>query len=205
MQIIEGNSLSAYARFGKMASARTLDFLREKKERFRSSFVSDRMHRLFDNFDRSERALNVDLLVDEIRIAQRRNHYAFDNGHIEYLTLPQDIQHANPTMRNLIMSDTQIRSWARDGVIEGWSTVYRDPDEGKDGWRHRDYRRLNKGLYRVEEDGVARSRDYYEDQGADELTLTEKLDALRTIDRVKRMIRKGGCEDPTSINGGFLT
>ena len=103
------------------------------------------------------------------------------------------------------MADPYIRSLAKDGQIEGWSTVYRDPDKGREGWRHRDYRRLYKGLYRTEEDGVVRSRYYYEDQGANELTLTEKLDALRTIDHVKRLIRKGNGEDPTSLNGGVLS
>ena len=205
MQIVEGNSLSAYARFGKMASSRTLSYLRERKERFRSSFLSERMHRLFDDFDNSSRRLNMDLLADEIRIAKRRNDHAYDDGHVTYLKDCIDIQHANPTMRNLIMADPYIRSLAKDGQIEGWSTVYRDPDKGREGWRHRDYRRLYKGLYRTEEDGVVRSRYYYEDQGANELTLTEKLDALRTIDHVKRLIRKGNGEDPTSLNGGVLS
>ena len=55
MNFVEGNSLSAYARFGKMASSKTLGFLREKKEQFRSSFVSERMSRLLDDFDNSSR------------------------------------------------------------------------------------------------------------------------------------------------------
>ena len=53
MNFVEGNSLSAYARFGKMASSKTLGFLREKKEQFRCSFVSERMGRLLDDFDNS--------------------------------------------------------------------------------------------------------------------------------------------------------
>lgn len=205
MQIVEGNSVSAYARFGKVASSRTLDFLREKKKQFRSSFLSERMHRLFDDFDNSSRRLDMNLLSDEIRIAKRRNDYAYDDGHVKYLRDAVDVQHANPTMRNLIMADPYIRQLTRNGQIEGWSTLYNDPDKGKDGWRHRDFRRLRTGLYLADEDGVSRSRVYYENQGANELTLTEKLDALRTIDRIKYLIRQGNGEDPTSVNGGVLS
>ena len=205
MQILEGNSLSAYARFGKMASSRTLDFLREKKQQFRSSFLSERMHRLFDDFDNSSRRLNMEMLSDEIRIAKRRSDHEYDDGHVTYLRDCVDIQHSNRTMRNLVMSDPLIRRLARDGRIEGWSTVYNDPDKGKEGWRHRDYRRLHTGLYEKDETGNTTARFYYEDQGANELTLTEKLDALRTIDRIKYLIRQGAGEDPTSLNGGSFS
>lgn len=203
MNFVEGNSLSAYARFGKMASSKTLSFLREKKERFRSSFVSERMHRLFDEFDNSSRRLDVGLLADEIRIARRREKRVYDDGHIKFLRDVIDIQHANYQMRNLIMSDPELRRKSRDGQIEGWSTVYKDKDEGKDGFRHRDYRRLNNNLYKRNDEGVYQAHHYYEKYGADELTLTEKLDALRTIDRIKRLIKQGG-EDPTSLNGGQI-
>lgn len=204
MNFNEGNSLSAYARFGKLASSRTLDYLREKKEKFRSSFVSERMHRLFDNFDNSSRRLDEGLLADEIRIARRREKRVYDDGHIKFLREVIDIQHSNYQMRQLIMSDTELRRLSRDGQIEGWSTVYEDRDEGKDGWRHRDYRRLNTNLYKKNDDGHYQAHHYYEKDGADELTLTEKLDALRTIDRVKQLIRQQG-EDPTSLNGGQIT
>lgn len=204
MNFVEGNSLTAYARFGKMASSRTLDYLRSKKEKFRSSFVSERMHRLFDQFDTSSRRLDVGLLADEIRIARRREKRVYDDGHIKYLREVIDIQHSNYQMRQLIMADPAIRKLARDGQIEGWSTIYRDPDEGRDGWRHRDYRRLNNNLYKKNDDGHYQTHHYYEKEGADELTITEKLDALRTIDRVKRLLREGG-EDPTSLNGGQIT
>jgi len=204
MNFVEGNSLSAYARFGKMASSKTLDYLRTKKEKFRSSFVSERMHRLFDQFDSSSRRLDVGLLADEIRIARRREKRVYDDGHIKYLREVIDIQHSNYQMRQLIMADPAIRKLARDGQIEGWSTIYQDPDEGRDGWRHRDYRRLNNNLYKKNDDGHYQAHHYYEKEGADELTITEKLDALRTIDRVKRLLREGG-EDPTSLNGGQIT
>lgn len=55
-----------------MASSKTLGFLREKEEQFRSSFVSERMSRLLDDFDNSSRRLDVALLEDEIRVAKRR-------------------------------------------------------------------------------------------------------------------------------------
>lgn len=204
MQFVEGNSLSAYARFGKLASSRTLGFLKEKKERFRSSFISERMHRLFDDFDNSSRRLNMDLLEDEMRIARRRTEHVYDDGHVSYLRECIDIQYSNPTMRRLIMSDTDLRRRRDEGSIEGWSTVYIDPDKGKSGWRHRDYRRLNTGIYKFSEE-TSTSNFYYEDQGADQLSLTEKLDAFRTIDQIKRLIRKGDGEDPTSLNGGVLS
>lgn len=204
MNFVEGNSFSAYARFGKMASSKTLDFLKRKKEQFRSSFVSERMHRLFDDFDRSSRRFDVGLLADEIRIARRREKRVYDDGHIKFLRELIDIQHSNYQMRQLIMADTELRRLSRDGQIEGWSTVYKDPDEGKDGFRHRDFRRLNNNLYKRNDDGHYQAHHYYEKNGADELTLTEKLDALRTIDRVKRLIRARG-EDPTSLNGGKLS
>ncbi len=204
MNFNEGNGLAAYARFGKMASSKTLDYLRERKERFRSSFVSERMQRLFNDFDTSSRRLNVELLADEIRIAQRREKRIYDDGHIKYLSDILDIQHANYQMRSLIMSDTELRRMSRDGQIEGWSSCYKDRDEGRDGFRHRDYRRLNDNLYKRNDEGVYQARHYYENRGADELTLTEKLDALRTIDRIKSLIKKRG-EDPTSLNGGKLT
>lgn len=204
MNFVEGNSLSAYARFGKMASSKTLSFLREKKEKFRSSFVSERMSRLLDDFDNSSRRLNVSLLEDEIRVARRREKRVYDDGHIKYLEDVIDIQHSNYQMRQLIMSDPELRRQSRYGQIEGWSSIYVDRDEGHDGFRHRDYRRLNKNLYKPNDEGVYQAHHYYENHGADELTLTEKLDALRTIDRVKSLIRKRG-EDPTSLNGGKIT
>ena len=204
MNFVEGNSLSAYARFGKMASSKTLGFLREKKEQFRSSFVSERMRRLLDDFDNSSRRLDVALLEDEIRVAKRREKRVYDDGHIKYISDILDIQHSNFQMRQLIMSDPELRRESRNGQIEGWSTLYKDRDEGHDGFRHRDFRRLNKNLYKKNDDGHYQAHHYYENHGADELTLTEKLDALRTIDRVKSLIKKRG-EDPTSLNGGKLT
>ena len=67
----------------------------------------------------------------------------------------------------------ELRRLSRDGQIEGWSTIYQDPDEGKDGWRHRDYRRLNTNLYKKNDDGHYQAHHYYEKEGADELTITE--------------------------------
>lgn len=204
MNHVEGNSLSAYARFGRTASASTLDFLRKKKEEFRSTFVSDRMRGLLDDFDNSVRRLDVGLLKDEIRIAKRREKRTYDDGHVKYIHDVIDIQHSNYQMRQLIMSDPAIRQLTRNGQLEGWNTIYKDRDEGHDGFRHRDYRRLNDKLYKPNDVGLYQSHHYYEKQNADELTITEKLDALRTIDRIKALIKKRG-EDPTSLNGGKIT
>lgn len=204
MNYVEGNSLSAYARFGTMASSKTLDYLRDKKDKFRSSFLSERMRGLLDDFDSSVRRLDVGLLRDEIRIARRRDKRTYDDGHIKHLRDIVDIQHANYQMRQLIMSDPDIRRLSQDGQIEGWSTIYKDKDEGRDGFRHRDFRRLNTNLYKQNDDGSYQAHHYYEKETADELTITEKLDALRTIDRIKFLIKQRG-EDPTSLNGGKLT
>jgi hypothetical protein len=203
MNIVEGGSLSGYASFGRLASKKTIDYIKDRRDSFKSRITSDRIANLVFNFETSARRLDIGELKDEIRIAKRRERNLFDDGHIRYIHEPGDIQHSNFTMRRLIMADVEIQSKARSNLIDGWVNLYVDPDEGKSEWRHRDYRRLNKGLYKKTEEGVTRSSYYYEDQGADELTLTEKLDALRTIDRIKNLIRLGG-EDPTSLNGGQL-
>ena len=204
MNITVGGSLAGYGSFSRPASRKTTSLLQQRSREFRSRVVSDRLLGLLDDFDRSSRRMNITEMLDEIRIAKRRENNYFDDGHIRYLEERIDIQHANHSMRRLLMSDPDIQRLARDNQIEGWSGHYNDPDRGKKGWEHRDYRRLNKGLYSKRDNGDTVSSYYYEDQGADELTLTEKLDALRTIGLVKRMIREGG-EDPTSLNGGHLT
>lgn len=204
MNIITGGSLAGYASFSRPASKKTTAVLKDRSREFRSRITSDRLLGLLDDFDRSSRRMNITEMLDEMRIARRRENNYYDDGHIRYVEDIIGIQHCNSTMRRLIMGDLDIQRAARDNQIEGWSNNYRDPDRGKSGWEHRDYRRLNKGLYRKRDDGSTVSSYYYENQGADELTLTEKIDTLRTIDMVKRMIRKGG-EDPTSINGGYLT
>ncbi len=203
MNIIEGGGLSGYAAFGRMASRKTTDYIKDRRDSFKSRITSDRIANLVNLFETSSRKLCIGELKDEIRIAKRRERNIFDDGHIRYIENVKDIQHSNMTMRRLIMADVDIQQRARNNQLEGWVNLYVDPDEGKSEWRHRDYRRLNKGLYKKTEEGVTRSSYYYEDQGADELTLTEKLDALRTIDRIKNLIRLGG-EDPTSLNGGQL-
>lgn len=203
MNIIEGGGLSGYAMFGRMASRKTVGYIRDRQESFKSRITSSRIANLVDSFESSSRRLNIAELKDEIRISQRRKSNLFDDGHIRYYHEVADIQHVNFTMRRLIMADEDIQRKARSNEIEGWASLYVDPDEGKTNWRHRDYRRLNKGLYKKADKGMYRSSHYYEDQGADDLTLTEKLDALRTIDRIKALIRAGG-EDPTSLNGGQL-
>ena len=204
MNIVTGGSLAGYGSFSRPASRRTTSLLQERSRDFRSRITSDRLMGLLSDFDTSSRRMNITEMLDEIRIAKRRENNYFDDGHVRYLEDIVDIQHGNPTMRRLIMADLDIQRMSRDNQIEGWANNYKDPDRGKSGWQHRDYRRLNKGLYKKREDGSTVSSYYYEDQGADELALTEKLDALRTIDLVKRMIRQGG-EDPTSLNGGHLT
>ena len=203
MNIVEGGSLSGYATFGRLASKKTINYIKDRRDVFKSRITSSRIANLVDAFESSSRRLNIGELKDEIRIAKRRERNLFDDVHIQYIEDVQDIQHMNYTMRRLVMADLEIQDKARSNQIEGWAELYVDPDEGKSGWRHRDYRRLNKGIYKKTDEGIHTSSYYYEDQGADELTLTEKLDALRTIDRIKFLIRSGG-EDPTSLNGGQL-
>lgn len=204
MLVHEGNSLSPYAGMGRTLSGDTLGYLRKRKENFRSLFVSDRMRGLLDDYDNSAQRLDMDMLNDEIRIARRRDAHSYDDGRVTYMKDIVDIQHASPTMRRLIMADSTIRGYAAEGRIEGWSTVYRDPDRGKMGYQHRDFRRLNDGLYEKDDDGVTRSRIYHESDSPNKLSLAEKLDAKKTIAFVKRMIAQGDCEDPTSINGGHF-
>ena len=148
MNIVEGGSLSGYATFGRLASKKTINYIKDRRDVFKSRITSSRIANLVDAFESSSRRLNIGELKDEIRIAKRRERNLFDDGHIQYIEDVQDIQHMNYTMRRLVMADLEIQDKARGNQIEGWAELYVDPDEGKSGWRHRDYRRLNKGIYK---------------------------------------------------------
>lgn len=80
---------------------------------------------LLSDFDISSRRMNITEMLDEIRIAKRRENNYFDDGHVRYLEDIVDIQHGNPTMRRLIMADLDIQRMSRDNQIEGWANNYK--------------------------------------------------------------------------------
>lgn len=119
-----------------------------------------------------------------------------------------DFQTATPYMQRWVMAEPTVRQRYLDQTLDGYSETYQNMHGDTVGESHYDYRRVMSGV--VVTNDPDSTHDYtirhYSDMmhaGEEDLTTFQKVDILRTWDRVKDLLQEEG-EDPTSTWGSML-
>lgn len=108
------------------------------------------------------------------------------------------------TMQRYMMANPVIRNLYHKQRCDGYSGSYIDTDYGVSGENHEDYRMINNGIVRENDDGWQYTNyfDILDENGNEKLTASEKFKILSVWDVANAFIKAG--EDPTDKYCGKL-
>lgn len=114
------------------------------------------------------------------------------------------IQAATPIMQRYMMAEPTLRAAYHMQRIDGYSESYTDPEPGKVGVEHYDYRRIMNGIVHEDDEGMDACTIWVEDyryNDARDLIIQEQA-AILTNHEIGRAFYKAGI-DPTDQYGGL--
>lgn len=110
-----------------------------------------------------------------------------------------DFQTAGPVMQRVIMANTMIREMYHQQRIDGFSDTYVDPDPGRSGENHYEWRRIMDGMANIAETGDAMTVTFYDEVDPFEqprLKPAERSDAVATWENAEFFLLEAA-RDPT--------
>lgn len=126
-----------------------------------------------------------------------------DDQRVRWINNVDDLQVAPHVMQRWLMAEPTTRQMYHQRRIDGYSDSYVDPEPGKIGEDHYDYRRVMNGILQQAEDQSLYSVEYIEDlmEGDPELLADEQFDIIRSWETLALNMLSGS-DDPTSLWGG---
>ncbi len=122
---------------------------------------------------------------------------AWDKNIVRYVhTLPM-MQAATPVMQHFLMANPVIRREYHAGILDGYSDSYVDSFPDRCGVNHPVYRQVMNGAI-VHEDDKVLIRNFYESDGAEKLSISDRVMVRLSWEAMNRELDKRD-EDPTSI------
>lgn len=154
--------------------------------------------------DKATKAFNYHFGEEAVRRARRaikQVESLFSRDIVKPLSILEDFQTANPSMRRWVRANPVIRQMWKDQRISGYDEECPER-ERKEGFDNYDYRRVMDGIAVDLPDGSSSYTNYYEDlrDGDRELIVEEQTAILTTWD-ILELYAKATLEDPTSLSG----
>lgn len=132
-------------------SERTMSFLRDQYESPTSSLAraSDAFRKRVSDMYETNYGEEALAKIDRIR---RQLGSIWNLDEVRELHTPEEFQCAGSTLRRFLMANPTLRRLHRQGRIEGYGSLYQDPDPHSDGKYHYDWRQVMSGMVEVNED-----------------------------------------------------
>lgn len=163
-----------------------------------SSGFFNKAREMWDRFNGAE-------AINSAKAAVRKLGAVFQSNSIRELREIGEIQNAPIAMQRYIMAQPKVRERFHRQRCDGYSDTYVDVFPNDIGEQHYDYRRVMDGVLQYDKEGKAYIVHYIENnqEGEQNLTLTEQVDILNTWDLVASLMEYGE-RDPTSVYNSKL-
>jgi hypothetical protein len=177
----------------------TMGWLGERTDALRNT-VSATASAFFDQARSMYQMISSNDAIQALRNLTVKNDNAWDTNTIHAISTIAGLQTAAPVMQRWIMAEPRLRQMYVNNEVDGFSETYTNLQGDNIGAKQFDWRQVNTGIVKFKEDEAYFTNYHEELYGNDELSVSQRVDILRTWNAVNDALDAGE-EDPSSPYG----